>query len=133
MSANHSTRADEPTDKREATAGQATGQESGQETGRVLRFEPRRGRPRASLPPVAAPRHGRSPVASVARYARRGDDGEDYRYRMRANLAAIVVVGLLIWCGYWLFDTLAEMRKNQDCVLSGRTNCMHIEVPPSTR
>jgi hypothetical protein len=28
----------------------------------------------------------------------------------RTNAAAIIVVGLLIWCGYWLFDTLAEMR-----------------------
>jgi hypothetical protein len=100
-----------------------------QEMGRILRFEPRHG-PRArgrSRPPF-----GRSPVESVDKYARAPDDTEDYRHRMRTNAAAIIVVGLLIWCGYWLFDTLAEMRKTQDCILSGRTNCARIDVP-STR
>jgi hypothetical protein len=114
MPANHSMKSDGPSDK--------------QETGRVLRFEPRARRPRAPLSPFGA-----SPVKDVGKYARGADDGEDYRHRMRANVAAFVVVGLLIWCGYWLFDTLSEMRKNQDCVLSGRTNCMRIEVPAVAR
>ena len=98
--------------------------------GRILRFEPRpRTRPRA---PVAPP-PGRSPVESVDKYARAPDDTEDYRHRMRINAAAIIVVGLLIWCGYWLFDTLAEMRKAQDCILSGRTNCARIDIPLNAR
>jgi len=100
-----------------------------QETGQVLRFEPRLQRRRQRPSPPFAP----SPVKDVGHYARGPDDGEDYRGRMRANAVAFVVVGLLIWCGYWLFDTLAEMRKNQDCILSGRTNCVRIEVPPSSR
>jgi len=101
------------------------------EMGRVLRFEPRRGsrpHPRPSPAPFGPP-----PVDDVDKYARNADESDDYRHRMRANLAAIVVVGLLIWCGYWLFDTIAEMRKSQDCVLSGRTNCARISVPPSMR
>ena|SRR5690348_455545 len=115
MPANRSKTSEEPTD--------------GQEMGRVLRFEPRHGRSR----PPSSPLLGRSPVEGVDKYARQGDDTEDYRHRMRVNAAAIVVVGLLIWCGYWLFDTLAEMRKTQDCILSGRTNCARIELPANAR
>jgi hypothetical protein len=129
MPANHSTRSGEPTGP-QGTAGTG-GQDESPEMGRVLPFEPRRNRPRT--PPSPLLRLSRSPVEDVDRYARPADDSEDYRYRMRVNFAAIVVVGVLIWCGYWLFDTLAEMRKNQDCVLSGRTNCMKIDIPPNPR
>ena len=115
MPANHSKQSDEPTD--------------GQEMGRILRFEPRQGRPR---PPIAPP-PDRSPVEGFDKYARRGTDTEDYRHRMRVNAAAFLVVGVLIWCGYWLFDTLAEMRKTQDCILAGRTNCAHIDLPAHAR
>jgi hypothetical protein len=118
MAANHSKKPEEPSDN--------------QEMGRILRFEPRPG-PRRPRPMLSAPPLGRSPVESVDKYARGTDDTEDYRHRMRANTAAIVVVGLLIWCGYWLFDTLAEMRKTQDCILSGRTNCARIDVQPLSR
>jgi hypothetical protein len=100
------------------------------ETGRVLRFEPRRGSQRPAVPP---PPFGPSPVQDFDKYARRSDDHDDYRHRMRANVAALVVVGLLIWCGYWLFGTIAEIRKDQDCVLTGRTNCALINIPPDTR
>jgi hypothetical protein len=102
-----------------------------EEMGRILRFEPRHG-PRRPRPQPPAPPFSRSPVESVDKYAGGPDDTEDYRHRMRTNVAAIVVVGLLIWCGYWLFDTLAEMRKTQDCILSGRTNCARIDVPAPT-
>jgi hypothetical protein len=108
-------KSDEPSDK--------------QETGRVLRFEPRARRPRAPL----SSRFGASPVKDVGKYSGGLDDSEDYRHRMRMNAAAIVVVGLLIWCGFWLFDTLSEMRKKQDCALSGRTNCTRIEIPAIAR
>jgi hypothetical protein len=116
MAANRSKKPEEPADT--------------QEMGRILRFEPRHG-PRSRTP--SPPPFGRSPVESVDKYASAPDDTEDYRHRMRTNAAAIIVVGLLIWCGYWLFDTLAEMRKTQDCILSGRTNCARIDVPANAR
>ena len=97
----------------------------------LVRFEPRRGSvpplaPRSSVPPS-------SPVEDVGKYAGGANERDDYRHRMKANMAAVIVLGLLIWCGYWLFDTIAEMRKNQDCALSGRTNCVRVNVPVSGR
>src|ERR1700682_2850072 len=83
MPANRSTKPGEPTDS--------------QEMGRILRFEPRRGSQRPHEPPTPPLLGGRSPVESFDKYARGPDDGDDYRYRMRANVAAVVVVGLLIW------------------------------------
>jgi hypothetical protein len=115
MPANHPIKSGEPADS--------------QEMGRVLPFEPRR-RARPPHPPPSTPMGG-SPVADIDEYIHRGDADEDYRRRMRANVAAIIVVGLLIWCGFWLFNTLAELRKVQDCVLTGRTNCARIDVPPA--
>src|SRR5262249_4349159 len=70
-----------------------------------------------------------SPVEGLEKYSRERDDSDDYSYRMRTNFAAIVLVAVLIWCVYWLFNTLAEMRQMQDCILTGRTNCAPIRVP----
>lgn len=52
---------------------------------------------------------------------------------MKTNAATLVVVAVLIWCGLWLADTIAQFRKNQDCVLSGRSNCAPIAVPEPNR
>jgi hypothetical protein len=58
----------------------------------------------------------------------RGEGDDDYRHRMLMNLAAFVVTIVLATAGAWLAITLAEVRKNQDCVLSGRRNCAPIDV-----
>jgi hypothetical protein len=57
-----------------------------------------------------------------------GDEPDDYRHRMLMNAAAFVVVALLIGAGLWIADTMAAMRKNQDCVLSGRRGCTPVEM-----
>ncbi|MDO8877506.1 MAG: hypothetical protein Q8M24_16460 [Pseudolabrys sp.] len=49
-------------------------------------------------------------------------------HRVLVNLAAFVVVILLITAGYWLADTMPRMRKDQDCVLSGRRNCTPVAI-----
>jgi hypothetical protein len=36
-------------------------------------------------------------------------------------------------CSAFEANKIAEMRKNQDCVLSGRMNCAKIEVMPRER
>jgi hypothetical protein len=67
------------------------------------------------------------PTEDLAKYE--GGAAEDgYRHRMMVNLAALVVTVLLALAGSWLALTIAEMRKNQDCVLSGRRNCTPIDV-----
>jgi hypothetical protein len=47
---------------------------------------------------------------------------------MLMNAAAFVVVALLIGVGLWIANTMAAMRKNQDCVLSGRRGCTPVEM-----
>ncbi len=58
----------------------------------------------------------------------RSREPDDYRHRMIMNVAAFAVVALLIGAGLWLATSIAELRKNQDCVLSGRRNCAQIDV-----
>ena len=53
---------------------------------------------------------------------------DDYRHRMMVNLAALGVIVVLASAGAWLAITLADMRKTQDCFLSGRRNCAPIDM-----
>jgi hypothetical protein len=57
-----------------------------------------------------------------------GDDDDNYRHRMLVNVAALAVTIILAVAGGWLAIQIAELRKNQDCVLSGRRNCAPIDV-----
>jgi len=52
---------------------------------------------------------------------------------MTVNIAAFVFVAVLALIGYWLADTMATMRKNQDCVLTGRRGCTPIDIPQQER
>ena len=101
----------------------------GKLTGRVLPFVPRQ---RSSRVNGTQYSHS-SPVEDISKYAGGVEERDDYRHRMKTNAAALIVLGLLIWCGYWLFDAIAEMRKNQDCARTGRTNCARITVPLNSR
>lgn len=83
---------------------------------RVVSF--RRGRP-APPPP--------EPVKDLAKY-QRSEGADDYRHRMIVNVVAFLFVAALIGAGLWLADTMARMRKDQDCVLSGRRGCAPVEV-----
>lgn len=57
------------------------------------------------------------------------DPADDYRDRMVANLAGLAVLAMLIAGGLWIALTMADQRKNQDCVLSGRPGCTPVPVP----
>ena len=85
---------------------------------RVVNF---RSRTAATRPPATPP------VEDLAKYER-GEDPDDYRHRMLVNVAAFLAIVALIGIGVWLADTMATMRKNQDCVLSGRRGCSPVEV-----
>lgn len=107
-----------------------------EERGQVVQLWPRRGqsgadRNRNAQPSGGAP-HGRSPVEDIGKYERgRGDD--DYRHRMIMNVLALAACVLLVVVGIWLANTMAQMRKNQDCVLSGRRDCANVHVPAGGR
>lgn len=96
---------------------------------RILNF---RRRPDAARP--AQPGHGpaRDVVDDLSRYSR-DETPDDYRHRMLVNAAAFAFVVVLAVVGYWLADTMASMRKNQDCVLSGRRGCTPVDIPARER
>ncbi|MGC1466179.1 MAG: hypothetical protein WA792_10645 [Pseudolabrys sp.] len=68
-----------------------------------------------------------SPVAGLGKYEG-GEQEDDYRARMIVNVVALLFILGLIGAGLWIADTMADMRKNQDCVLSGRRGCTPVEV-----
>lgn len=94
---------------------------------RVLRFRRRDGRQ-----PPQGPAQPSAPISDLQDFTRAGEP-DDYRHRMWTNAAAGTIVLLLIAAGLWLADTLATMRKNQDCVLSGRRGCTPVELPATQR
>ncbi len=101
------------------------------ENGRVLPFRQRAEHPYAvgrgsPQPKNQAP--GRSPVEDVGKYERPEADHDDYRHRMMVNVAGFVVCALLIGVGIWLAIKIADLRRDQDCVLSGRRNCAQISI-----
>ena len=91
------------------------------EGGNVIPFRPRDGR---NSPSQGAPA---DVTDGLAKYERSGGE-DDYRHRMIMNVATLAFTILLATAGAWLAVTIADMRKNQDCYLSGRRNCTPIDV-----
>jgi hypothetical protein len=93
---------------------------------RVLPFRPRSGLfVRGSAPP---------PVEDLGKYEHGSPEShDDYRHRMTMNVLAAAVVIVLILGGIWIADTMARMRKNQDCVLTGRSGCTPVSAPVNAR
>jgi len=85
-----------------------------EDASRVLRFRHRRSEELA-------------PDDDLAKYQQSGEP-DDYRHRMLVNIAGLIVVAALIGIGWWIADSMASMRKNQDCVLSGRRGCTPVDV-----
>ena len=94
----------------------------------VLPFRPRKRSPHTEHSPRWRQRAGKaapSPVEDLRKYE--GEQIEDnYRHRMLVNLAALLATIVLALAGAWLAVQMADLRKKQDCVLSGRRNCMPI-------
>jgi hypothetical protein len=78
------------------------------------------GTQRTSAPPPDTP-------DGLAKYEG-GAIEDNYRHRMAVNLAGFVFTIALAAAGVWLAVTIADMRKNQDCFLSGRRNCTPIDT-----
>ena len=92
---------------------------------RVVPFRPRGAHPQRWRWPRRAPEP--TAVEGLAKYEG-GEEVDNYRHRMMVNVAALLFTVVLSIAGVWLVIQLAEMRKNQDCVLSGRRNCAPIDV-----
>ena len=52
---------------------------------------------------------------------------------MAVNAAAGLFVLVLIGVALWLANSIADMRRNQDCVLSGRRGCTPVEYDRNVR
>ena len=96
----------------------------------VLKFRPRT----SAHPPVgreepdpANPSHAAN---DLSHYERPRDEGDDFRHRMLANVAALAFTVALTAIGIWLAVSIADLRKTQDCVLMGRRDCARISVTP---
>ena len=101
----------------------------------VLKFRPRTSdhppARREESDPAQTPSTKTSPAASdLSRYERPRDEGDDFRHRMLANVAALAFTVALTAIGIWLAMSIADLRKTQDCVLMGRRDCARISVMP---
>ena len=82
-------------------------------------------------PNSKTPNTNTSPAANdLSRYERPRDEGDDFRHRMLANVAALAFTVALTAIGIWLAVSIADLRKTQDCVLMGRRDCARISVAP---
>jgi hypothetical protein len=88
---------------------------------RVLKFVPRNS---ATLPTTPS-----RPADDLSRYERPRDEADDFRHRMMANAAAFALTVILIGIGIWLAVSIADLRKTQDCLLTGRRDCARIALP----
>ncbi|MBN8804906.1 MAG: hypothetical protein J0H81_07395 [Sphingopyxis terrae] len=93
----------------------------GETRGEVVPFP---GRTRLSARPAAVA----TPVRDVGTYERSPGDHDDFAHRMIVNAAGLAVCAVIVISGVWIANKMADLRRDQDCVLSGRRNCAQIVV-----
>lgn len=108
--------------------------EGARPSAQILQFRPRQRLGNRSIAGSARPARepdAGEPFDDLAQYEqdREEDENINYPQRMLMNVIAVAVVTILIGVGVWLADTIADMERDQDCVLQGRQNCAPIEVP----
>ena len=70
----------------------------------------------------------RTPPQDLSKYER-SSEPDDYRQRMRMNIAAGLFTVALIGFGVWLAISIADLRRTQDCILYGRRDCAVLPQP----
>jgi hypothetical protein len=93
------------------------------ETGSVILFRPRQAGFRK---PGTGPRPQRA-VGSVRPLLAR-EDADDPRHRRRIHALGLAFCLILAVIGVWLANEFTEMKRVQDCVLSGRTGCIPLKI-----
>jgi hypothetical protein len=100
----------------------------------VLKFRPRTSAhpptQREDSDPASTKTTNARPASDLSRYERPREEGDDFRHRMLANIAALAFTVALTAIGIWLAVSIADLRKTQDCVLMGRRDCARISVTP---
>jgi hypothetical protein len=57
---------------------------------------------------------------------RNDDDGEGSR---RGAVIGLVITALIVVAGYFLMNALRDEGKREDCLMSGRSNCVPLDIP----
>ena len=96
----------------------------------VLKFRPRTSADPPGRREEPEPSNAGSAAKDLSHYERPRGEPDDFRHRMLANVAALAFTVALTAIGIWLAVSIADLRKNQDCVLMGRRDCARISVTP---
>lgn len=107
-----------------------------EENGRILPFTPRAAPPKPhafSNLARKSPAPANSSVRDLSKFSESCNEPDDFSHRMRMNAIAVIVLAILIGSGMWIVDVMAQMRRDQDCALSGRRNCTPISLPDTSR
>jgi hypothetical protein len=93
------------------------------DTGRVILFRPRQ---------AGFPASGRRPLPQRAAGLHlpllAGEDNDDHQARRRIHALGLAFCLVLAVVGVWLANEFTEMKRIQDCVLSGRTGCIPLKI-----
>jgi len=103
---------------------------------RVVPFRPRSAVLRRTVvndtPPVQLTRRNdvQPDILDLTRYERSREEPDDFRHRILANIAAFAFTVALTAVGIWLAMSIADLRKTQDCLLTGRRDCARVITEP---
>ena len=92
-----------------------------------------RDNPRAQGGASGGPIGAGASSTGLERYERSDDVEDDYRHRMIVNFTALAICIGLGAAGVWVAINIADLRRNQDCVLAGRKNCAALSIPMAPR
>jgi hypothetical protein len=57
------------------------------------------------------------------------NDPDDEDDRKLANIVLVVGFVVLVAAGFWLANAMVDARKADECISSGRRNCIPLDVP----
>jgi hypothetical protein len=95
----------------------------------VIMFRPRprgKGRPSNVVPRWAVRGDGSS--LSHIRPDRPSDEADEYRHRMTVHVLGLTFCIALAAAGVWLVNEIVDLKQFQDCVFSGRTDCLPLKM-----